>query len=172
MTRHQYGISALVSQTSFRGETVGGVAKCRLFTQATFFVKNGTQKGKGLDCGAEPPRINICWVPPPPQPPALPCMLFKILVKVKYCANKLVENLRYCTLRFVHLRKHSPNSRSRPPSCLLAVFAIFLAIISPSSSCSSYSWNEWNIRHFFFQNSTSSSSLLGNGALNCSRLHF
>ena len=32
MTRHQYGISALVSQTSFRGETTGGVAKCRLFS--------------------------------------------------------------------------------------------------------------------------------------------
>ena len=31
-TRHQYGISALVSQTSFRGETSGGVAKCRLFS--------------------------------------------------------------------------------------------------------------------------------------------
>ena len=29
--RHQYGISALVSQTSFRGESVGGVAKYRLF---------------------------------------------------------------------------------------------------------------------------------------------
>ena len=35
VTRHQYGICALVSQTSFRGETVGGVAKCRLFSQAT-----------------------------------------------------------------------------------------------------------------------------------------
>ena len=35
VTRHQYGISALVSQTSFRGETSGGVAKCRLFSQAT-----------------------------------------------------------------------------------------------------------------------------------------
>ena len=32
VTRHQYGISALVSQTSFRGETTGGVAKCRLFS--------------------------------------------------------------------------------------------------------------------------------------------
>ena len=31
VTRHQYGISALVSQTSFRGETSGGVAECRLF---------------------------------------------------------------------------------------------------------------------------------------------
>ena len=34
MTRHQYGISALVSQTSFGGETSDSVAKCRLFSQA------------------------------------------------------------------------------------------------------------------------------------------
>ena len=34
MTRHQYGISALVSQTSFGGETSGSVTKCRLFSQA------------------------------------------------------------------------------------------------------------------------------------------
>ena len=34
--RHQYGISVLVSYTSFRGETVGGVVKYRLFSQATF----------------------------------------------------------------------------------------------------------------------------------------
>ena len=33
VTRHQNGISALVSQTSFRGESRGGVAKCRLFSQ-------------------------------------------------------------------------------------------------------------------------------------------
>ena len=32
--RHQYGIFALVSQTSFGGETSGSVAKCRLFSQA------------------------------------------------------------------------------------------------------------------------------------------
>ena len=31
VTCHQYGISALDSQTSFRGDTSGGVAKCRLF---------------------------------------------------------------------------------------------------------------------------------------------
>ena len=36
--RHQYGISALVSQTSFGGKTSGSVAKCRLFSQATLFV--------------------------------------------------------------------------------------------------------------------------------------
>ena len=35
MSRHQYGISVLVSQTSFRGETSGGVAKCRLFSPAS-----------------------------------------------------------------------------------------------------------------------------------------
>ena len=35
VTRHQYGISALVSQTSFGGETSGCVTKCRLFSQAT-----------------------------------------------------------------------------------------------------------------------------------------
>ena len=34
VTRHQYGISALVSQMSFRGETEGGVPKCWLFSQA------------------------------------------------------------------------------------------------------------------------------------------
>ena len=35
LTRHQYGISALFSQTPFRGETRGGVASCRLFSQAS-----------------------------------------------------------------------------------------------------------------------------------------
>ena len=35
--------------------------------------------------------------------------------------------------RVVQLRKYSPNSRCRPLSCLLAVLAMFLAIISPSS---------------------------------------
>ena len=30
----RYGISALISQTLFRGETTRGVAKCRLFSQA------------------------------------------------------------------------------------------------------------------------------------------
>ena len=29
-------------------------------------MKNGIQKGKGLDPGVEPPRITICLVPPPP----------------------------------------------------------------------------------------------------------
>ena len=38
VTRHHYGISAIVSQTSFGGETSGSVAKCRLFSQATYYV--------------------------------------------------------------------------------------------------------------------------------------
>ena len=33
VTRHQYGISVVVSKSLFRGETSGGVAKCRLFSQ-------------------------------------------------------------------------------------------------------------------------------------------
>ena len=40
VTRHQCGISALVSQTSFRGEASGGVAKCRQFSQRTVSVNH------------------------------------------------------------------------------------------------------------------------------------
>ena len=32
------------------------------------------------------------------------------------------------------------------------LFSLFLAIISPSSTCSSYSWNEGSVRHFSFHN--------------------
>ena len=35
VTRHQYGISALVTQTSFCEGSSGDLAKCRLFSQAT-----------------------------------------------------------------------------------------------------------------------------------------
>ena len=34
VTHHQYGISVLVSQTSFGGDTSGSIPKCRLFSQA------------------------------------------------------------------------------------------------------------------------------------------
>ena len=63
-----------------------------------------------------------------------------------------LSSIVYAEFRFVQLRKYSPNSRCRPPSCLLAVFTMFLAIISASSSCSSYSWNEWSVCHFSFYN--------------------
>ena len=36
VTRHQYGISALISQTLLGGETSGSVAKCQLFSQASY----------------------------------------------------------------------------------------------------------------------------------------
>ena len=39
VTHHQYGISALLCQTSFGWETSGSVAKCRLFSQAIHFVE-------------------------------------------------------------------------------------------------------------------------------------
>ena len=35
VTRHQYRISGLVSQTSLGGKTSGSIAKCGLFSQAT-----------------------------------------------------------------------------------------------------------------------------------------
>ena len=38
VTCHLYGISALVSQPSFRGEITGGVANCLLFSQFTSTV--------------------------------------------------------------------------------------------------------------------------------------
>ena len=41
VTRPRYGISAVVSHTSFGGETSGSVAKYRLFSQAdkTFYIR-------------------------------------------------------------------------------------------------------------------------------------
>ena len=35
---YQYGISTLIPETSFHREASGGVAKCRLFTQAIKYV--------------------------------------------------------------------------------------------------------------------------------------
>ena len=75
-------------------------------------------------------------------------------------------------LRVVQLRKYSPNSRCRPTSCLLAVLAMFLAIFWPSS----YSWNEWNVRHFFkFTTKTTQPRpqvFSVNGALTCKNAAF
>ena len=38
VTHYQYGISALISQTSFLGDTSGDVVKCRLFSEANVTV--------------------------------------------------------------------------------------------------------------------------------------
>ena len=47
---------------------------------------------------------------------------------------------------------------------LFLLIDVFSYIISPSSSCRSYSWNEWSVGHFCLDNqnnSTSSPGLLG-----------
>ena len=54
---------------------------------------------------------------------------FKKIAKTCLPASMLSSSL--IVYVFVQLRKYSPNSRCHPPSCLLAVFAMFLAIISP-----------------------------------------
>ena len=54
VTRYQYGISALVSQTLFRDKTSDGVEKCRLISQGIIFlrdswaseIREGTPPGK------------------------------------------------------------------------------------------------------------------------------
>ena len=80
-------------------------------------------------------------------------------------------HLRQCTFRFVQLRKYSPNSRCRPPSCLLAVFAMFLAIISPSSSCSSLETSEVSAIFVFTTKTTQPRPQVFsvNGALTCKK---
>ena len=60
--RHQYGISMLVSQTSFRGETNGGFANFCLFSarfnQILFYTSAGSSRNDGknrlpyLNCGS------------------------------------------------------------------------------------------------------------------------
>ena len=71
MTRHQYGISALVSQTSFRGETTGGVAKCRLFSQANLFEvgkEGGTQTHyKSFRRAVGPLLLTVALILNPPR---------------------------------------------------------------------------------------------------------
>ena len=55
---HQYGISALVSQVSFREETTGGVTKCWLFSQAAIRLLHISHNAPYL-----PPKIlhNLCF---------------------------------------------------------------------------------------------------------------
>ena len=62
--RHQYGIFALVSQTSFGGETSGSIAKCCLFSQASDFL-NKRQMRKLLAGyrGGLPQEIFLIFTP-------------------------------------------------------------------------------------------------------------
>ena len=50
VTRHQYGISVLVSQTSFHRETVGGIAKCCLFSQDRVFTDSDLKWNYQVKC--------------------------------------------------------------------------------------------------------------------------
>ena len=54
MARYRYGITTLVSQTSFRGETSDGIVKCWLFSQA--------EGGGGR--GEESPPLTMITVDP------------------------------------------------------------------------------------------------------------
>ena len=60
VTRHQCGISAVVAQISFRGETSGGVAKCQLFCSG---YEDGRQKTfpVGLFCLVLETAYLICF---------------------------------------------------------------------------------------------------------------
>ena len=60
----EYGISALVSQTSFGGKTTGGVAKCRLFSQATTkfkCAKKKTNEKQMLPCEGTAENFPFEW---------------------------------------------------------------------------------------------------------------
>ena len=58
-TRHQYGILALVPQTSFCGEMVGGFAKCRLFSQVD--CKPNTYLVPLTQCFENVPSQLVSW---------------------------------------------------------------------------------------------------------------
>ena len=60
VTHHQYGISALVSQTSFHGETVGGIVKCHLFSQATVMAENLVILLWPISMGETNPWQGVC----------------------------------------------------------------------------------------------------------------
>ena len=70
VTRDQYGISALVPQTSFRGKTSGGVTKCRLFSQANVLnvvaaeaiSQSQIDDGGQVDSRKTPPYLNTLMV--------------------------------------------------------------------------------------------------------------
>ena len=57
VTRHQYGIFALVSQTSSGGEPSGSIAKCCLFSQASDFLNKRQMLKLPAGYSAGSPRI-------------------------------------------------------------------------------------------------------------------
>ena len=67
------------------------------------------------------------------------------------------------SLGLSELRKYSPNSRCRPPSCLIAVFAVFFLSFRPGpAAVLTLETSEMSAIFFHNQNnSTSSPGLLG-----------
>ena len=61
VTRHQYGIFVLISQTSFRGETSRDVAKCRLFSQASSVLLFKAFNGANKSCFPAPLKLNLVF---------------------------------------------------------------------------------------------------------------
>ena len=59
VTRHQYGISALISQTLFRGKTTDGVAKFRLFSQDNCSPISMYLESNGVPMALQSTRT--CW---------------------------------------------------------------------------------------------------------------
>ena len=58
-TRHQYGMSALVSHASFGGQTSGSVAKCRLFSQANELLQKNFRNIKDFALNSRNSSINL-----------------------------------------------------------------------------------------------------------------
>ena len=48
------------------------------------------KKDKGLDLGAEPPRIKLCWVPPHPPPPGRGLTLFQKIRKEEWQSGSYI----------------------------------------------------------------------------------
>ena len=45
----------------------GTIYHKKVYEKGTFAIKNGIYKGKGLDCGAEPPGLKLCCAYPLPR---------------------------------------------------------------------------------------------------------
>ena len=127
VTCHQYAISVLVSQMSFRRKTVGVVTKCHLFSLATpkgvmsqgysFFQNNSVLKsllsafthtqsavadpGEGPGGPAPPPYLRVRMTAPPPLSEGLdPSLKFSCRVMEKIPNKFLQEGITLIIYRF------------------------------------------------------------------------
>ena len=104
----QYGISVLIAQTSFQGETICGIAKCRLFSQAIqslhFFGKIEILNLSSLTVGMKLQCINAAINPKIQYDGTANSHAQPILVSVSFLF------LRYLTTKHSILR----NTEKRP----------------------------------------------------------